>query len=90
MILEVILNAIQTLLFTVLGFINLPSFPAEFENGIENILNLAFDNLSMIGLILPWSIITVGVPLLIIIINMDKIYTALMWIIRKIPMLGIK
>ena len=90
MIFEVILNAIKILLFTVLGFINLPSFPAEFENGIENILDLAFDNLGMLGLILPWSIITIGVPLLILIVNMDKLYKAMMWIIRKIPMLGIK
>jgi len=88
MIFEVILNAIQAILFLALGFINIPQFPADFVNGINNIFDLIFDNLSMVSLFLPWSIITVGIPLLLVIINLDKLYSALMWILRKIPMIG--
>lgn len=36
------------------------------------------------------SIIKVSIPLFLVIINMEHIYTGLMWVLRKLPFLGIE
>ena len=89
MIIETILNLLKTLLFTVFGFINLPSFPEDIMTNLDSFLDLIFDNLTLLGFFIRPSTLTLTIPLLIILINFDKVYKFTMWIIKKIPMLNI-
>lgn len=89
MIIEAILNLLKTLLFTVFGFINLPAFPEDIMTNLDSFLDLIFDNLTLLGFFIRPSTLTLTIPLLIILINFDKVYKFTMWIIKKIPMLNI-
>ncbi len=89
MIVESIMNAYKTFLFTVLGWINIPSF--ENFDTIQYILTMMFENAeSFITFFIPWNVITIGFPILIFIIMFEDIYYLVMWILKKIPMLGIE
>lgn len=61
----------------------------DFEEAI-----LTFDflfNMSeqWLGLLLPWNIVRILLPIVIAIILMKELYDFTMWVIRKIPILGI-
>lgn len=44
----------------------------------------------LITLFVRWQTVCIGIPLLILIINFEKVYDGIMWIIRKIPFLGMQ
>ena len=90
MILEALLNLIQLLLNVVFGWINIPQFPESLTRSIDSFLDLIFENLSLLGFFIRPITLTVAIPLLIILLNFDKIYKLAMYIIKKIPFLGIK
>lgn len=90
MIVEGLLNLIKTLLFAVFSWINLPSFPEGLTSSINTFIDLIFDNLTLLGFFIRPATIKIIIPALIILLNFDNIYKLTMWILRKIPFLGIK
>ncbi len=89
MIIQLILNLLKTLLFSVFSWINLPQFPEELTNSLNSFIDLIFDNLNLLGFFIRPATITIVIPVLIILINFDKVYKLTMWILKKIPMLNI-
>lgn len=73
---------------TLLSFIQIPPFPETWTAAVDQFFDLLFQNVGLVNLAVPWNVVKLGIPILIAILNMDKIYDAVMWIIRKIPMLG--
>ena len=90
MILETLLNLIMLLLNVVFGWINIPQFPEELTSSISSFLDLIFENLSLLGFFVRPVTLTVAIPLLIILLNFERVYKLVMYIVRKIPFLGIK
>jgi len=90
MILEAILNLLKNLLFIVFGWINLPAFPEGLVNSINSFLDLIFNNLNLLGFFIRPTTLTLSIPILIILLNFEKLYKLTIWVLRKIPMLGIK
>lgn len=90
MIIEMILNILKTLLFTVFGWINLPSMPEGVTNSINSFLNLIFNNLDLLVFFVRPITFGIAIPVLIIILNFEKVYHLTMWILKKIPMLNMK
>ena len=88
MIVEAVITVVKNLLFMLFGVINLPPFPEALKNGIDSFLSLVFDNLGLITLAIRWNTVLIAIPLLIAIINFDHIYDAVIWILKKIPFLG--
>lgn len=89
MIIELILNMLKTLIFAVFSWINLPGFPEEMLSGLYGFLDLIFDNLTLLGFFIRPATLTLVIPILIILLNFDKVYKFTMWILKKIPMLNI-
>lgn len=90
MIIQGLMELVMMLLQNVLSFIDIPDFPSALTDAIDSVLSLIFDNLGIVGLFVRWQTIVVSIPLVIIIINMDKLYKLVMWILKKIPMLGMQ
>ena len=90
MILEALLNLIKLLLNVVFGWINIPPFPEELTSSIDGFLDLVFNNLSLLGFFVRPTTLMVAIPLLIVLLNFERIYKLVMYIVRKIPFLGIK
>lgn len=89
MIIQLILNLLKTLLFSVFSWINLPQFPEGLTNSLNSFIDLIFDNLNLLGFFIRPATITIVIPVFIILINFDKVYKLTMWILKKIPMLNI-
>lgn len=90
MILEAILNLFKTLLYACFSWINIPNFPSELINNINSFLDLIFNNLTLLGFFVRPITLQIAIPILIILLNFEYLYKLTMWILRKIPMLGIK
>lgn len=90
MILEILLNTIMSLLKLCFNWINLPPFPGDLTSSINSFLDLIFNNLSLLGFFIRPATLVVGIPVLIILLNFDEVYKFTMWILRKIPFLGIQ
>lgn len=90
MILEAILNLFKGLLFICFSWINIPNFPTELTNNIDAFLDLIFNNLTLLGFFVRPITLQIAIPILIVLLNFDNLYKLSMWILRKIPMLGIK
>lgn len=90
MIVEALLTLVEKLLRVFLGRITVPGMPEEFGVAFEFLEQLLNYARNLISLFLPWKIVTIGFPILIAIMSAEYIYALVMWILRKIPMLGIK
>lgn len=89
MIIESLLNAIFSVFEKVFSVINIPGMPDGMDNTIVEFLGSALNYAgSLISLFLPWSQVKVFFPILIVILASEEIYKLVMWVLRKIPMLG--
>jgi hypothetical protein len=85
MIIEGILNAFYYVFEFVFGWISLPSFPTDLTTNITTYLGYVFDNLDIIYLFIRPSTIKIALPILIAILNFERLYRFTMFIIRKLP-----
>lgn len=85
------LKAVLGALKALFSWINLPAFDDETFNNVLMFLDTLFTNAQeLINLFLPWDIVRFGIPVVIIVVNFEHIYDLVMWVLRKIPMLGIE
>ena len=91
MLTEALFTAVTWLLDAILNILDvLPEFPPELVASVEEFFSLIFDNLSILGFFLPLSTIKILIPLILLVINFEDVYAFIMWLLRKIPFLGIK
>lgn len=88
MLIETILNAIQRLFFSLFGNINLPPLPEPIVNALRFIGDMLNYAQNMISLFIPWTLIKVGLPIILAIELFVIGYHLVMWVVRKIPMAG--
>lgn len=90
MIIETLLNAIFSIFEKVFSVVNIPGMPDGMS---EQVVSFFSDTLnyagSLISLFVPWSQVKVFFPILIVILSSEEIYKLVMWVLKKIPMLGI-
>lgn len=89
MILESVFNLIISLLELVFGWINLPAFPQTLTDILTEFRELVFTNVSCLSFFVRISTVKILLPLLLIVVNFEKVYKLTMFILRKIPFLGI-
>lgn len=91
MIIEGLVNILVISIQSILSLIpNLPDLPKNLLEGANGFINLIFDNVGLLGLFIPVSTIKIVVPLILLIVNFDKIYRLVVWTLKKIPVFGIK
>lgn len=90
MILANLFNILLSSIEVVLSLLpDIPSLPEELLSSAYSFIDLIFDNVGLLGLFIPISTIKVVVPLVLVIVNFDKIYKLTMWVLNKIPNLDI-
>lgn len=90
MIIERILDFFQNAIFTIFSFFNFPEVPQAISDTMSNFLDLIFTNISALGFFVRISTLQVVVPIVILIITIDKVYDLVMWILKKIPFVGVE
>lgn len=88
MLIETILNAIQRVFFSLFGSLNLPPLPESIVNALRFIGDMLNYAQNMISLFIPWTLVKVGLPIILAIELFVIGYQLVMWVIRKIPMAG--
>lgn len=90
MIIETLCNALYGFVTVLLSWINIPLLDDSFLSSVTTVLNLAFDNAKgIITLFLPWQLVRIGIPIVLIMSVVRYGYPLVMWVLRKIPMLNI-
>lgn len=93
MIIEAIFNALKTVIFSLFSWIDLPNM-SDYGTGFDEAFNMFGEMLEstkgIINLFLPWGIVKFGLPILIIVLSFEHIYHFVMWVIKKLPFLGIE
>lgn len=89
MIIEALLNGIYNILNSVLSNLNIPSMPSEMDTALSEYLGYFYYAKNLIGLFLPINL-TPYFTIFFAIFGFKYGYPVIMWILRKIPMLGIE
>lgn len=87
-----IVKLLFTLVTGIIGIIpfEIPSFPADVATYLETFKGYIFQGIGFVKFFLPWSYIVVLLKIVLGIIVALELYKFIMWILRKIPMLGMK
>lgn len=90
MIIKALLELIFGLLTIVFAPINLPQLPEGIQSVVNQLVDLLVGSVGILGLFLDWNVVKYLVPLVIVIANFDRIWNMIMFILRKIPFIGVE
>lgn len=90
MILKMVLGLMQSILSFVLGLLPLPDVPAWLVELTEIILGYMKTGMGIVLFFVPQAVVQVALDLVILIWTVVHTYKLVMWVLRKIPMLGIE
>lgn len=90
MIIKGIFNLIYNLLNYVLLPIDLPDFPDTFTNALNDFIGYMEGAVGIVSLFIRPITFRTLLPLCIVMANFEKIYSFIMWVLRKLPFLGIE
>lgn len=91
MLVESLFEVVVWLIDAILDLLDvLPEFPEELVASVEEFFSLIFDNLSILGFFVPLDTVKVLIPLVLLVINFEDVYAFVMWLLRKIPFLGME
>lgn len=88
MLIETILTAMQNVFFSLFDEINLPPLPDDFIVAFDYIITMLNYAQNMISLVIPWSLVKIGLPIILAVELFCLVYQFVMWIVRKIPLVG--
>lgn len=90
MIIEAIFELFYSLLEFVFGWITLPDFPSEVQLVIDEILTALTSAAGIVGIFIDWNMFLLLSPIVIAVMNLDKLWKATMFVLKKIPFLNIE
>ena len=71
-------------------WIHLPAVPDQIVSIVDRVLLYVKSGLGLLWLFVPFELVKVMIPLVIAVVNFDKLYSFAVWVLKKIPMLGIE
>lgn len=89
LIIESLLNLFATVLKSVFGWINFPDLPVEISMVINQLFDYMRSGIGLVFLFVPMPLVRILLPLVVVVVNFDKVYKLVMFVIRKIPFLGV-
>lgn len=90
MIIKGLFELVYTLLSVVLAPFNLPSFPSSIQSIFDSVVNYMVGAVGLLCVFVRPSTLQLMIPAVIIVINAEHIWNGIIWILKKIPFLGIE
>ena len=90
MILESVLNLFSSAIKLIFGWIQLPDLPAEVETVITQLFDYMEMGIGFVFLFFNMDLVKIMLPFVLVVMNFDKMYKLVMYVLRKIPFLGVK
>lgn len=78
------------LLKIVFAPINLPQLPDGIQSVLDQLEDVLIGAVGLLGVFIDWSVVKWLIPVVLIVANFDKVWSLIMFILRKIPFLGIE
>ena len=85
MILESVFNLFSSALKLIFGWINLPELPAEIQTVVDSLFQYMRAGLGFVFLFFNMDLVKIMLPFVF-----EKVYKIVMYVLRKIPFLGIE
>ena len=90
MILKLLFELIIGLLEFVFGWVSFPAMPSVVVETFDFVLTYIEMGLGILWLFVPRDVCLALLPLVLALENFDKLYSVVMWILKKIPFLGME
>ena len=90
MILESVFNLFASALKLIFGWIEFPPFPTELSMYIDTLVEMINMGLNIMWVFIDREVVMILLPLVVAVINFDHMFKLVMFVLRKIPFLGIK
>lgn len=90
MIISALLSVVKILIQLLFGWVQLPQVPSEVTSVVDSVFGYMGQGVGILWLFVPQGLVQVLLPLVIVVINFDRLYKLGVWILKKIPMLGIE
>lgn len=90
MIIEFILDLLLDLLTFIFSPVSIPALPAEVSDIFEQFKDVLIGGVGFVGVFVDLEVLRALIPVVLAIANFDKIWPLIMFVLRKIPFLGIE
>ena len=90
MIIKGILELFFSLLQIVFSPISLPPLPKDVSNILDEFINWILGGYDLLGVFIDLNMVKLLIPIVIVISNLDRIWSFIMFILRKIPFIGVE
>ena len=90
MIIKGLFELILGLLKIVFAPINLPDLPVGVQSVLDELVTVLTGAVGLLGIFVDMNVVKWIIPLVIVIVNFEKIWSLIMFVLRKIPFLGIE
>lgn len=90
MIINALLSVVKVLINILFGWVQLPAVPESITSVVDTVFSYMQQGIGIVWLFVPQGLVQVLLPLVIVVHNFDHLYHLGMWILKKIPMLGIE
>lgn len=90
MIVKGLFELVFALLKIVFAPIDLPDLPDGIQTVLDELIDVMSGAVGLLGIFVDLSVVKWLIPVVLVIANLDKVWTLLMFILRKIPFLGIE
>lgn len=89
MIISGLLSIVKMLVQLLFGWISLPQVPSGITTVVDQVFGYMQAGAGVLWFFIPQDLVLLLLPLVIVVANFDHLYKLGMWILRKIPMLGV-
>lgn len=90
MIVKLLFELIINLLNIVFGWVSFPQMPEAVTTALDTLLQAMASAMGFVWLIVPRELVLVVLPVVLVVENFDKLYSVVMWVLKKIPFLGMQ
>lgn len=90
MIIKLLFELVLFILDLLFGWVHLPAVPSIVVSGVNVMLDAISGAMDIVRIVIPRNFVNIVLPVVLILENFDKLYSITMWILKKIPFLGLK
>ena len=90
MIIMRLCDLFYNIITTLLSWVNVPSLSDDTLYDIEMFTDVLCSGANLIRYFIPTNIFHVGLPIFLFLLGFEYLYYLIMWILKKIPVVGIE
>ena len=90
MIIKGLLELIFALLKLVFAPVSLPALPSGIQSVLDELVDVLISAVGLFSVFVDLSVVKWLIPVVLVIVNFDKIWRMIMFVLKKIPFLGIQ